>query len=68
MLSVKKSSKLKLSIAFLVFFMTVGYILLLLAYSGPRLICLIVFLIYLFVLYFLIVTTRRVVKALKEKE
>lgn len=68
MLSVKKSSKLKLSIAFLVFFMTIGYILLLLAYSGPRWICLIVFLIYLFVLYFLIVTTRRVVKALKEKE
>lgn len=64
----KKSTRLRLSIAFLIIFMTIGYLLLLLAYSGPRWVVFIIFLIYLFVLYFLIVTVHRLVKALKEKE
>ena len=64
----KKSTRLRLSIAFLIIFMTIGYLLLLLAYSGPRWVVFTIFLIYLFVLYFLIVTVHRLVKALKEKE
>lgn len=64
----KKSRKLTISIILLLIFMTVGYLLLLLAYSGPRWIALIVFLVYIFVVYFLIKTTRPLIKALKEKE
>ena len=64
----KKSRKLTISIILLLIFMTVGYLLLLLAYSGARWIVLIVFLVYIFVVYFLIKTTRRLIKALKEKE
>ncbi|HIS14361.1 MAG TPA: hypothetical protein IAA76_07265 [Candidatus Ornithospirochaeta stercorigallinarum] len=64
----KKSRKLTISIILLLIFMTVGYLLLLLAYSGARWIALIVFLVYIFVVYFLIKTTRPLIKALKEKE
>lgn len=64
----KKSRKLTISIILLLIFMTVGYLLLLLAYSGARWIVLIVFLVYIFVVYFLIKTTRPLIKALKEKE
>ena len=64
----KKSRKLTISIILLLIFMTVGYLLLLLAYSGARWIVLIVFLVYIFVVYFLIKTTRPLTKALKEKE
>ncbi len=64
----KKSRKLTISIILLLIFMTVGYLLLLLAYSGARWIALIVFLVYIFVVYFLIKTTRHLIKALKEKE
>lgn len=64
----KKSRKLTISIILLLIFMTVGYLLLLLAYSGARWIALIVFLVYIFVAYFLIKTTRPLIKALKEKE
>lgn len=64
----KKSRKLTISIILLLIFMTVGYLLLLLAYSGPRWIALIVFLVYIFVVYFLIKTTGPLIKALKEKE
>ena len=39
----KKSSKLRLSIIFLLIFMTVGYTLLLLAYGGPRWVAFIMF-------------------------
>lgn len=64
----KKSRKLTISIILLLIFMTVGYLLLFLAYSGARWIALIVFLVYIFVVYFLIKTTRPLIKALKEKE
>ena len=64
----KKSRKLTISIILLLIFMTVSYLLLLLAYSGARWIVLIVFLVYIFVVYFLIKTTRPLIKALKEKE
>ena len=64
----KKSRKLKISIILLLIFMTIGYLLLLLAYTGPRWVALVVFLVYIFVVYFLVKTTRPLIKALKEKE
>ena len=64
----KKSRKLKISIILLLIFMTIGYLLLLLAYTGPRWVALVVFLVYIFVVYFLVKTTRPRIKALKEKE
>ena len=64
----KKSRKLTISIILLLIFMTVGYLLLLLAYSGARWIVLIVFLVYIFVVYLVIKTTTPLIKALKEKE
>ena len=64
----KRSRKLTLSIIFLIVFMTAGYLLLLLAYSGPRWIAFVIFLLYIFVVYFLIRTMHPLIKALKEKE
>ena len=64
----KKGRKLKISIILLLIFMTIGYLLLLLAYTGPRWVALVVFLVYIFVVYFLVKTTRPLIKALKEKE
>ena len=64
----KKSRKLKISIILLLIFMTIGYLLLLLAYTGPRWVALVVFLVYIFVVYFLVKTTKPLIKALKEKE
>lgn len=57
-----------LSIAFLSIFMTLGFFFLLLAYTGPRWAALVVFLVYVFVMTFMIKTTRRFLRALKQDE
>ncbi len=54
-----------LSVSFLAVFMTLGFFFLLLAYTGPRWAALVVFLVYVFVMTFMIRTTRRFLEALK---
>ena len=46
--------------------MTAGFILLSLVYSGPKCIAFAVFLIYLFILYFTVVFSKRYIRALDE--
>ncbi len=64
----RRSTKTALSVAFLIIFMSIGFFLLLITFSGSRLLVFAIFLIYLFVLYFLILTTRRFFLALRESE
>lgn len=62
-----RGRRIALSVAFLSVFMTLGFIFLLLAYTGPRWVAFIVFIIYLFVLTFMVKTTRRFLEALKHE-
>ncbi len=62
-----RGRKIAVSVAFLSVFMTLGFIFLLLAYTGPRWAAFIVFIVYLFVLTFMIKTTRRFLEALKHE-
>ncbi|HIV98657.1 MAG TPA: hypothetical protein IAB12_02620 [Candidatus Ornithospirochaeta avicola] len=64
----RRSTKTALSVAFLIIFMSIGFSLLLITFTGSRLLVFAIFLIYLFVLYFLILTTRRFFLALRESE
>ncbi len=54
------------SIVVLVAGMTAGFVLLSMIYTGPRWISFIVFLVYLFIMYFVVVTSKRYLKALDE--
>ena len=63
----KRSTKTAVSVGFLLFFMTLGFILLFLVWTGPGWVALLVFIGYLFIVTFLLRTTGRVVKALREK-
>ena len=64
----KTSKKVKLSITVLIICMTVGFLFLLFAYRGPGWVSLIVAIVYLFILRFLLLTVKRLVKALEENE
>lgn len=64
----KTSKKVKLSITALIICMTVGFGFLLFAYQGPAWVSLIVAIVYLFILRFLLLTVKRLVKALEESE
>ena len=63
----KRSRKLTLSIIFLIVFMTAGYLLLLLAYSGPRWIAFAVFVVYLVVSYAVVRLSWRYVSDMKKE-
>ena len=64
----RRSTKVGLSVGLLLFFMTVGFILLFLVWTGPRWIAFAVFLVYLFIVTFLLKTTGRLMRALREKD
>lgn len=63
-----RGRRIVLSVAFLSVFMTLGFFFLLLAYTGPRWAALVVFLVYVFVMTFMIKTTRRFLEALKQED
>lgn len=54
------------SIIVLVVGMTAGFVLLAMIYTGPRWISFIVFLVYIFIMYFIVLTSKRYLKALDE--
>lgn len=54
------------SIVILIVGMTAGFVLLSLIYTGPKWISFVVFLVYLFIMYFIIVTSKRYLKALDD--
>ena len=62
----KSKASFIIAIAVLIVGMTAGFILLSLVYSGPKWIAFAVFLIYLFILYFTVVFSKRYIKALDE--
>ena len=63
----KRSTKVGFSVGLLLFFMTVGFILLFLVWTGPGWVAFLVFIGYLFIATFLLKTTGRVIRALREK-
>ncbi len=54
------------SIIVLIAGMTAGFVLLAMIYTGPRWISFIVFLVYIFIMYFIVLTSKRYLKALDE--
>ena len=64
----KTSKKVKLSITALIICMTAGFLFLLFAYRGPAWRSLLVFIIYIFILRFLLLSVRKLLKALEESE
>ena len=64
----KTSRKVRLSITVLIICMTVGFLFLLFAYRGPAWKSLLVFIIYIFILGFLFISVRKLLKALEESE